>query len=260
MVKTIKRQKLLQIIFIAGVFLLLTLNTAQGQEPDWREYNVLLKENVSHGRLNGVELSLVDYRRIQGDGAFGSVVRMIEKFPISSLKSKEERLAFYINAYNVFAIKMVLDHWPLESIKDAGSLFNSVWKKPIGYVDGKQLSLHEVEHEILRKMGEPRIHMAIVCASVSCPDLRNEAYTAKKLDKQLSEQTVQFLNNTKKGLRLDGDEIRVSKIFDWFEKDFVSHEGQESVKTFISRYKKDISTRLDIDADLPYDWSLNIKH
>ena len=257
MVKTAEIDKRLQILVISGILLLLLPVLVNAEEPDWQILNVLLKENVSSGKRNGVELNLLDYRRFQQDARFETVINQVQKFPLARLQTDEERLAFYINAYNVFAIKMVLDHWPLESIKDAGSLFTSVWKKPVGFIDGKQVSLHEIEHEILRKMAEPRIHMAIVCASVSCPDLRDEAYTAATLDKQLDEQSAQFLSNDKKGLRLDGDEILVSRIFDWFEKDFA---GVGGVKGFIARYRKDVSTNLDIDADLPYDWSLNIKH
>ncbi|MDH5219188.1 MAG: DUF547 domain-containing protein [Gammaproteobacteria bacterium] len=257
MVKTVGIDKRLQILIISGILMLLLPVLVNADEPDWKILNALLKENVSSGKRNGVELNLLDYRRLQRDARFDTVIDQVQKFPLARLQAEKERLAFYINAYNVFAIKMVLDHWPLESIKDAGSLFNPVWKKPIGFIDGKRVSLHEIEHEILRKMAEPRIHMAIVCASVSCPDLRNEAYTAVKLDQQLDEQSAQFLNNAKKGLRLEGDEILVSKIFDWFEKDF---EKMGGVKSFISRYRKDIPIELSVDADLPYDWSLNIKH
>jgi hypothetical protein len=99
--------------------------------------------------------------------------------------------------------------------------------------------------------------MAIVCASVSCPDLRKEAFSASKLDEQLEQQTVQFLLNDRKGARIDGDEIRVSKIFDWFEDDFETYGG---VKPFVLKYRKGVSTNLELEADLPYDWSLNIKH
>lgn len=103
-------------------------------------------------------------------------------------------------------------------------------------------------------MGEPRIHMAIVCASKSCPDLRVEPYAAAKLDVQLSAASKAYLDNPTKGLRVEKDAIRVSKIFDWFEEDF---EPMGGVEGFIYKYHPDLPTDLPIKANLPYDWSLN---
>lgn len=114
----------------------------------------------------------------------------------------------------MLAIKTVLDHWPLQSIRDAGSFFSPVWKKPAGMVAGKVRSLHEIEHDILRAMHEPRIHFAIVCASVSCPDLRPEAYNAAQLDDQLDDQATIFLSRQQKGLRIEANGVQLSKIFD----------------------------------------------
>jgi len=226
------------------------------EEPDWSGYDQLLKATVSKGKLNSVDLMRVDYVKIRNNPEYAKTLKMIANFDTSKLANKNERLAFYINAYNILAIKMVLDHWPVKSIKDIGSLFSSVWKKEVGKINGKTTTLNEVEHEILRTMGEPRIHMAIVCASVSCPDLRAEAYQASKLNAQLDEQSLLFLKNPKKGLVIKGDTVYVSKIFDWFEKDFDRLGG---VKSFISQYRKDVPMHSSIDADLNYDWQLNKK-
>lgn len=103
-------------------------------------------------------------------------------------------------------------------------------------------------------MGEPRIHLAIVCASVSCPDLRNEPYTATTLNKQLDEQANAFLRNDKKGLHIAKDEILVSKIFKWFKKDFEKVGG---VEAFTRGYRADLPVAYEIDADIDYDWSVN---
>ncbi len=102
-------------------------------------------------------------------------------------------------------------------------------------------------------MGEPRIHLAIVCASVSCPDLRNEPYTAVKLESQLDDQVQQFLNNQGKGLKIENKVIRLSKIFDWFEEDF---DGNGGIAGFIKKYRPDLP-ELRIKANIPYDWSVN---
>jgi Protein of unknown function, DUF547 len=172
---------------------------------------------------------------------------------LAGLSSREEKQAFYINAYNILALKMVADHWPAESIKDSGSLLSPVWDKPAGELGGKPGTLGELEHKILRPMGEPRIHLAIVCASVSCPDLRNEPYTAAQLNKQLDEQARNFLANPAKGLKIEKDALHVSQIFDWFEQDFAA---SGDVKGFIKKYKPD-APDLKIKANLPYDWAVN---
>ncbi len=156
-------------------------------------------------------------------------------------------------SYNILALKKVVDHWPADSIKDSGSLFTPVWDKPVGSLGGKTVTLGDVEHKILRPMSEPRIHLAIVCASVSCPDLRNEPYTAAKLNDQLDDQAKQFLTNKGKGLNIEKKTIRISKIFDWFEEDFDISGG---VRAFITRYREDLPA-LSIKANIPYDWAVN---
>jgi hypothetical protein len=235
---------------IAG--LLFSAWSAYAQEPDWTSYQTLLK-HVKPGSKNNVSLMLVDYSAIKNNGSLDKAYRDLAAFKLERLTSREEKLAFYINAYNILAMKIVADHWPTESIKDIGNLFSPVWDKPAGELGGKTVTLGEVEHSILRPMGEPRIHLAIVCASVSCPDLRDEPYLAAGLDEQLAEQTRRFLNNTGKGLRVEENTIHVSKIFDWFEDDFKSQGG---ISAFIKRYKTGLP-ELILKTSLPYDWAVN---
>jgi len=223
------------------------------QSPDYTEYNQTLEKYVSPQIKSGIPVNWVDYSGLNKDISFKNVVRNIETFPVEQLEGKAETLSFYINAYNIFAIKMVLDHWPVKSIKDASSWLKPVWDKPVGIIDGKEVTLGMLEHEILRPMGEPRIHFAIVCASLSCPDLRQEAYRADVLHEQLQDQAIQFLNNDAKGLIINNDVIRVSKIFDWFEEDFVSYGGATSFIHGLIDIPADIKIKTDID----YDWSLN---
>jgi len=148
---------------------------------------------------------------------------------------------------------MVVDHWPLDSIKDVGSLISPVWGKSAGSIDGETVSLDDIENKILRPLGEPRIHFAIVCASVSCPDLRNTPYTASNLNAQLDEQIQQFLSNADKGLRIGNESIQISKIFDWFGKDFKPVGG---VEAFIRRYRSDLP-QLPLKENINYDWDVN---
>ncbi len=227
--------------------------SSHAAEPDWGDYGRLLAQHGSVGMIDGTELVVMDYPALKRSPLFGRVVSQLASFNTAQLSSPQEKLAFYINAYNILAMKVVVDHWPLDSIRHAGNLFRSVWKKRAGLIDGREVSLHEMEHEILRPMGEPRIHFAIVCASVSCPDLRGEPYLAARLDEQLDEQVQRFLANDKKGLkRLDG-EVHVSRIFRWFEEDFVASGG---VGGFLRRYVP-IDREATVEADLDYNWSLN---
>jgi hypothetical protein len=235
---------------IAG---LLLANNVAAVEPDWKDYASVLSV-VKQGEKHGTPLALVDYAALKKSGLVDKVYQQISAFPVQSLSGREETLAFYINTYNILALKTVVDHWPLESIKDVGSLFSPVWGKDAGTIGGKTVSLDDVENNIIRPMGEPRIHLAIVCASVSCPDLRNEPYTAAKLNKQLDEQANAFLHNDKKGLYISGDEIVVSKIFKWFKQDFDKVGG---VNTFIRGYRADLPVSYTIDAEIDYDWSIN---
>lgn len=221
-------------------------------EPDWSAYAEVLK-NVGPGTKNNVKLVVVDYRALKENGKLESAYRQLTNFPVTQLSNKEEKLAFYINAYNILALKTVVDHWPLDSIKDVGSLISPVWGKPAGNIGGDTVSLDDIENKILRTLGEPRIHFAIVCASVSCPDLRNTPYTASTLDVQLDEQVRRFLGNPDKGLRIGKDSIEISRIFDWFAKDFKASGG---IDAFIRRYRLDLP-KLPFKEDINYDWDVN---
>ena len=156
---------------------------------------------------------------------------------------------------------MITDHYPIESIKDVGSLFKSVWKRPAGKVGGKERTLNDIEHEILRKMNEPRIHVAIVCASVSCPDLRLESYTVGKLNEQLDDQMEKFLQSREKGMKLDEKKNRVylSSIFKWFKKDFESKGGVvKYISQYISAEEKKVLNNSKLKVSyMDYDWKIN---
>lgn len=238
-----------------GGFLLLGALVGHAAEPDWSRYGNLLAKHVSTGARHGVRLNFVDYAGLKSSGELDAVAAQLSVYPLEKLATREEKLAFYINAYNVLAMKMVVDNLPLASIRDVGSLVSPVWKKPAGTLGGKAVTLNGLEHKVLRPMGEPRIHFAIVCASVSCPDLRTEPYTADRLHEQLDAQVQAFLANPAKGLREDRENIRVSRIFDWFKQDFAVSGG---VEAFVRHYLPALP-RLPVKADIPYDWALNGK-
>ena len=247
------------ILIIIGLFCVPGAATAQPvapeqTAPDWPAYAGLLHDHVHAGEKDGVHVNLVDYPAWRADPRWPALLASLRDFDAARLRGRNDKLAFWINAYNILAIRMVLDHAPLSSIRDAGSLFSPVWSKPAGVVAGKMRTLHEIEHEILRGMGEPRIHFAIVCASVSCPDLRREPYRAAMLEAQLNNQAKNFLNTPGKGLNIGDNGIYLSKIFDWFADDFAASGG---ITAFISRYRKLPDTPTRRISFLNYNWSLN---
>lgn len=225
---------------------------------DWSDYSDMLGQYVAEGEKKGIRTNLLDYKAFAQDPRYTETLKALEAYNPSSLEDKE-KLNFYINAYNFLAINIVIKHMPVKSIKDIGSWFSPVWGKDAGKINGKNITLDKIEHKILRKMGEPRIHFAIVCASLSCPDLRKEAYTTEKLDEQLDDQARNFLANTTKGMSIKDNTLYLSKIFSWFEEDFEGqNKGEKGVLQYISRYNIEAG-RFGSFRTLSYNWKLNQK-
>lgn len=173
--------------------------------------------------------------------------------------SEAEQLAYWINAYNAFTVKLIVDNYPLRSIEDLHPtvnipMVNTVWHKKFFKIGGRESSLDEIEHKILRKQfNEPRIHFAIVCASFSCPPLRREAYVAEKLAQQLEAQAVRFINDPQRN-KISQSKAELSKIFSWFKGDFTKNSN---LIDYINRYAHTkLSPRATINF-LEYDWRLN---
>jgi hypothetical protein len=186
---------------------------------------------------------------------------------------KSEQLAFLINAYNAFTVELILTKYPnIDSIKDLGSLFRSPWKRNFFTLLGGERNLDYVEHDLIRAEGvyeDPRIHFAIVCASIGCPALRNEAYIRERLDSQLHDNARRFLSDRMRN-RFDPESgtLEVSRIFDWFAKDFSrGWKGYRSVAQFLADYAEQLADdpadrRLIAEQKVPirfldYDWKLN---
>ncbi|QDV23399.1 DUF547 domain-containing protein [Aureliella helgolandensis] len=182
----------------------------------------------------------------------------------NSQGSREEKLAFWINAYNAVTIKGILNEYPTSSIRNhTAKLFGyNIWKNLKLIVGGKPISLDDMEHQVLRKMGEPRIHFAIVCASIGCPRLLNEAYIAERLDAQLTLNAKAFFADPSK-FRFDATRSTffISPILDWFGEDFGSSPGTQLQK--ISGWLPDITSQQAAStgrgkmAFMDYDWGLN---
>lgn len=203
----------------------------------------------------------VDYAAIARSPDWERLVASLSASEPARLATKNEKLAFWVNAYNILAIDLVAKHYPVASIRDIGSFLSPVWKKEAGRIDGKSYTLDQIEHEIVRPMGDARTHAAVVCASTSCPALRREPFTAARLDAQLDDAMRTWMSDRGKGLAIDRatDTIRLSKIFDWFDEDFTP-----SPLTFAARFASDADRRyLESDGSqagveyFDYDWSLN---
>ncbi|MEP2775428.1 MAG: DUF547 domain-containing protein [Luteolibacter sp.] len=172
--------------------------------------------------------------------------------------SDDQKMAYLINLYNAATLKLIVDEYPVKSIRD----INSPWKQNRVKLFGKYVSLDHIEHEMLRKdFSDPRIHFGVNCASIGCPALRAEAFTAAKLDAQLNQQARNFLRDSSKN-RVDqkSGTLYLSSIFDWFKGDFVGKSG--SVEKFIAPYLPD-SDRKAVESGkfkvkyTDYNWSLN---
>lgn len=170
----------------------------------------------------------------------------------------EESLAYWINAYNAFTVQLIIEHYPVEGIKDIKSgigFVNSVWDISFIEIEGQEYDLNNIEHNIIRKkFFDPRIHASVVCASRSCPKLRPEAFTAERLDEQMTEQMTGFINDKTRNNVISSDKAELSKIFNWYGGDFTKNG---SLIEYINKYS---TTKLNNGADitwLDYDWGLN---
>jgi len=206
-----------------------------------------------------VQDGAVDYQGVAKDARFASYLDQLNRIDPNALPGRRHRLAFWINAYNAFAIEGILDGYsPLTRVGQ--------WRYFIGKqyrVGGESINLYDLEKQLLiPDFREPRIHFAIVCASQSCPKLRSDAFTADWLDAQLEENARTFVNDpTKNRFDRENRVAYLSKIFEWFEPDFRAHG--ESLLNYVRRYLNDPELAADLATQpyriefLDYDWHLN---
>ena len=175
----------------------------------------------------------------------------LENNPPINQWTKNDSLAYFINAYNAVTVKLILDNYPLRSIKD---LIIPWWLKRFK-LNSEKITLNFIEHKILRKMDDPRIHFAINCASRSCPKLQNVAYYSHKLENQLNDAAIEFINDQTKN-KINANRLMLSKIFSWFKDDF---GNRIQLLKFVNKYSKiKILENARIEY-LNYDWNLNEK-
>ncbi|MCL2923912.1 MAG: DUF547 domain-containing protein [Trichodesmium sp. MAG_R04] len=245
------------------------LTTILVQPFNYQKYNSILKDYVN-------SRGLVDYKKLKENrqqlDEFNYTIGAVSLSNYNSWKDSE-KIAFLINAYNSFTLESIIDNYPTKSIRN----IIGVWKIRKFNVASKKITLDHIEHQILRKeFNQPGIHVALVCAAISCPPLRQEAYTGRQLEEQLNDQAKKFLGNSQ-SFRIDSQNktIYLSSIFKWFGKDFEENYGQtenieglNKTETAIVNYaRKYVNSNAQKFLEKggykvkysDYDWSLNIQ-
>lgn len=246
--------------FFFPMFLLIAESTMLAKDLDDQLWRNVLTRYLKQGEFNYSELK-------NNKAQSHELQEYIKKLESLSKKdyeklSRNQKMAFLINAYNALTVKLIIENYPVQSIKDIGGIFTKPWSiKFFNLLDGSIRSIDPIEHDYLRpNFQDYRIHAAVNCASKSCPVLRNEPFSADRLDQQLDEQMTQWLSDESRN-RVDTSSktIFLSKIFDWYEKDFETWGGGIS-KVLIKHCPQIFQSALEKGFRikyLDYDWSLN---
>ncbi len=241
--------------------------------PRWQRHNPNATATIDHAawsdllsrylRRDGEGLNRFDYAGVSAAdrAALDGYIAALAAVPIDD-HNRAEQFAYWVNLYNALTVQVVLDHMPVESILDIdispGLFANGPWDKELVQVAGEPLTLNDIEHRILRPIWrDPRIHYAVNCASVGCPNLQTSAFTGAGLEAMLESAARDYVNSPR-GLDSTGDGLVVSSIYIWFQEDF----GDDAALIAHLRRYADEQTRAKIEAapelvDHRYDWSLN---
>ena len=257
-------------LFVAAAALPHAAHAQTTFDHSYAAWDALLKKHVRW--LPDGKQSRANYRGFAADRAtLKGVLDSLSAVPKATFDgwSRPQQMAFLINAYNAFTVELILTKYPdLTSIKDLGSILQSPWKRKFFTLLGEERHLDWIEHEQLRpRYNEPRIHAAVNCASIGCPALRDEAFTATKLEAQLEDGMRRFMADRTRN-RVRGNQVEVSSIFKWFREDFEKgHGGFKQLEDVFAKYAELMS---DVPAEqaalkakslrvshLDYDWSLN---
>ncbi|MBT8353406.1 MAG: DUF547 domain-containing protein [Desulfofustis sp.] len=247
----------ISLLWRTGVMLIIMLlgSGVAGSESLHSSWNDLLNRHVNRG--------VVDYQGFKEEEAqLDTYLTLLADTDPEQL-SKPDELAYWINGYNSYTVKLILDNFkngkPPSSIRKIGGLFSNPWKISFAVMGGTIYTLDNIEHDVIRvRFDEPRIHFAVNCASKSCPILISEAYEGATLDDQLEQSTRDFLENPEHNF-LEGDTLHVSSIFKWYKEDF----NDDPLSFFLSHTRGELQQQLSSREDqiqikyADYDWSLN---
>ena len=255
-------------LFLRPALLFITFigsHSAFAYDHTYKNYDEILKQAVV---IEGHQSS-IDYSKLKPDTSkldeFILGIESLERKEFDTW-SREQQMAFLINAYNALTIRLILDNYPeITSIKDLGGLFiNSPWDKNLFTLFKRETTLNFIEHQLLRKLyKDPRVHFVLVCASRSCPPMKNEAYVEDKLEQQLTDATINFMRDPERNrFNTEENKVEISKIFKWYKKDFTKAAG--SLNAYVAPLMTDDKELSTLIANkntrikfLDYDWSLN---
>ena len=252
------RSQSIKILFlISAIFLFNNSNTFAGSfDHDYKDYDLLLKSNVKDGLANYKSIK----EKPESLNGYLDTLAKVDEFTFNKW-SEKQRLTYLINLYNAATIKLVVDNYPVKSIRDINIEGQGPWKLEVINLFGKKISLDHLEHEIIRQnYNEPRVHFALVCAAVGCPKLPSQSFIPSKLEEQFAERTRLFLSEKDKNYIDENQKtVYLSSIFDWFAQDFNKTHG--SVLGFVKEYlPAEEAKKINSDYSLKfteYDWNLN---
>lgn len=239
--------------------------------PRWQTHNAKSTKTINHdlwaGFLNQFVqakngVNLVNYGGVSSKSKLLHVyITNLIDLPISQY-NRNEQMAYWINLYNALTVQVILQHYPVDSILDIdispGFFSNGPWDKKLVTVEGEAISLNDIEHRILRPIWkDPRIHYAVNCASMGCPNLAMQPYQAGQLEAQLNAAATAFINHPR-GVSINNGEVTASKIYHWYGEDFgnrstlITHWQQYANDSLKEQLNKEID-----DWNFQYDWALN---
>lgn len=255
---------------VSALFILFSSMPLQAAGFDYTDYEALLNHYTKAGVvIDDIRITAVDYAALAKEkgkqgSSYEGLLKNLASFHLESLKSPEDKKAFWINIYNIGAIKTIVDHYPVDSIRSRQIAVSGLpWNKKVITVGGKEYSLGQIENEILLgTLKDLKIHFGINCASVSCVNLRHEPYRGETLSKQLDEQGREFLGDRKKGLLIDREKkvAYLSQIFKFDKKDFEKIEGGaiHFILPFLRSEDQEFLKKEKVRVEyLNYDWKLN---
>ncbi|GAB4561683.1 MAG: DUF547 domain-containing protein [Geothermobacteraceae bacterium] len=258
-------------LFLFLALLLLSPPFAEAATFDFSPWGRLLERHLSENReIHAIPANTLDYQALAGEagqpgGDWQTLLRQLETFNPAAISDRNERMAFWINIYNIAAIKTILDHWPVDSIRSRSiNWLKSPWKTEIITVGGRRYSLHQIEFDqLVEGFHDLRAHLGINCASTSCVDLLPVPFSGPELDRQLQQQGERLANQPAKGLAIDMDRrlVRISRIFDFDAEHFDAWAGGGI--RFLLPYVRDPKARAFLESGnyrvefLDYDWTLN---
>jgi hypothetical protein len=273
----------MQILFKAGVicgcfFLLLTSAWAAPKAdlwPRWQAHDPASTQTVDHRAWDAFlaaylvvdhpsGVNMVNYAGVTSEdrAALQAYLDALQTTPVSE-RNRNEQMAYWINFYNALTVAVILDHYPVDSIRriniSPGFFSRGPWDAPLAAVEGEPLTLNDMEHRILRPIwNDPRIHYAVNCASIGCPDLQLQAYTSANLEIMLERAAREFVNHPR-GVDAQGRRLRLSSIYDWFSEDFGRNE-QELLEHLTGYADEPLASALRTYSgriSYHYDWDLN---